>query len=520
MIMAAATRLRLLGRPRFTRQCHQQPARVQSLLDVISTGVGGLDDMEASLNRLGVAVAPSLVTQVVDSYTSSGGGGGGGGRRLLRFFSWCRRRSRERLGDEVFDHAIRAFAGMKDLTAMEITISDLEEEGRKMTLETFVLVTETLVRSGREDEAVRLFRSMESKQLLPPSCIPSIVHALCARGHARKARGIVWHHRDELQAAPAAIAADIHRSLLHGWCVHGNAREARRAMDEMRSLGIRPGLASYNSLLRCICQRNLRFNPSALVPEAADLMSEMRASGVSPTTVSFNILLSCLGRARRVKEAYRILHSMRQLGESGCAPDWMSYYILVRVLYLTGRYVRGNRLVDQMLEERLSPGARFYRGLVGVLCGVERMDHALKVFERMKRCCEQDQGPTYDLLIEKLCRNGRFDAGRRLWEEAAERGIILQCSKDLLDPSKTEVFKPRESAVKLSPRDYKRAVQKRKKDWRLTIQCKYAMRSQNTKHELGSGKCRKCRPIKRLRCDVLQRRRPNQLHCSPLEIYV
>ncbi|EHA8591994.1 putative Pentatricopeptide repeat-containing protein, mitochondrial [Cocos nucifera] len=148
---------------------------------------------------------------------------------------------------------------------------------------------------------------------------------------------------------------------------------------------------------------------------------------------------------------------MRQLGESGCAPDWISYYIVVRLLYLTGRFVRGNRLVDQMLDERLSPGARFYRGLVGVLCGLERVDHALKMFERMKRCCVQDQGPTYDLLIEKLCRSGRFDAGKRLWEEAAERGIILQCSKDLLDPSKTHVFRPTVPAVKLCPR------QKRKK---------------------------------------------------------
>ncbi|EHA8586460.1 putative pentatricopeptide repeat-containing protein, mitochondrial [Cocos nucifera] len=266
MIIAASTKLRLLGTPRFTRQCHQQPARVQSLLDVISTAVGGLDDMGASLDRLGVSVTPSLVTHVLDSYKSSGAGGGS--RRLLRFFSWCRSRCREGLGDEVFDHAIRAFAEMKDLTAMGIAISNLQKEGRKMTSETFVLVTETLVRSGREDEAVRLFRSMAAKQLLPPSSIPSIVHALCARGHARKARGIVWHHRDKLQAAPAATTAVIHRSLLHGWCVHGNAREARRAMDEMKSLGAAPGLASYNALLHCICQRNLRFNPSALVPEA------------------------------------------------------------------------------------------------------------------------------------------------------------------------------------------------------------------------------------------------------------
>ena len=59
-------------------------------------------------------------------------GSGGGSRRLLHFFSWCRSRSRKRLVDDVFNHTIRAFVEMKDLTAMGIDISDLQGEGRRM----------------------------------------------------------------------------------------------------------------------------------------------------------------------------------------------------------------------------------------------------------------------------------------------------------------------------------------------------------------------------------------------------
>ncbi|KAG0467184.1 hypothetical protein HPP92_018764 [Vanilla planifolia] len=135
-------------------------------------------------------------------------------------------------------------------------------------------------------------------------------------------------------------------------------------------------------------------------------------------------------RARRVKESCRILSSMMN-GEVDSFPDQDSYCLVVRVLYLTGRIVKGNRIVDRMIKNG-----------VGVKAS-ENVDSALEMFERMKKCCTENLGPTYDLLIEKLCRNGKFDAGRSLYGEAVENGIILQISRDLLDPLKMPVFKPK-----------------------------------------------------------------------------
>ncbi|KAM0946981.1 putative tetratricopeptide-like helical domain superfamily [Dioscorea sansibarensis] len=445
-------------------------ASLQTLTTIVIHGVGSLHDMETTLQRLDLAVTPSLFLQFLHSLRNPTVSVG---RRLLRLFSWCRRQENNRglapaFGDDAFNMVIRALAQMKDVTAVMAAVADLQKEGRRMDPQTFELVVMTLVSSGKPEEAVRLFRRVEEKRELLVrrcaddgewSCASAVIHALCTKGHARKAVGVLWHHKDKLvHAAPT-----ISRSILHGWCVHGNVGEARRILDQMKSGGNPPGLASYNDFLYCVCRRNLRFNPSALVPEATNLMAEMRASGVAPTTVSYNILISCLSKTRRVKEACGILQSMIQgKGSCSCSPDWVSYYLVIKLLFLTGRFGRGNRLVEHMFEIGMVPGVKFYHGLVGILCGMDKMKCALEMFDRMKQSGLVSNGAMYDLLIEKLCRNGEFDMGRHLWDEAVERGIVLQSSSDLLDPLKTEVFKPVRPLKKLDASEYKMLMLKAK----------------------------------------------------------
>lgn len=420
---------------------------IQKLCDIV-TGVGSLHDLEASLDQSSVSITSAIVTQIIDSCKNEAPN-----RRLLRFFSWSQKNFK--LGDTVFNHMITASAENNDLTAMDILISDLRKESRKMDIPTFCSIVETFVKQDKEDDTLGLFKNIEKFKCPRNSITLSIiVHALCSKGHARKAEGVVWHHKDKISVEPC-----IYWSLLHGWCFYGNVKEVRKIVEEMKSLGLYLSLSSYNTFLRCICKRNLKFNPSALVPEATNVMTEMRTSGVPPNAVSFNILLSCLGKARRVKEACCVFYSMR---EAGCAPDWISYYLVVKVLYLTGWLGRGNKIIDQMVEEGLFPEAKFYYGLIGILCGIEKVDHALQLFERMKKNCVGDHGPAYDLLIAKLCRGGAFEKGKQLWDEAVQRGACLQCSMDLLDPSKTEVFRPTRKMEKVSIDDWKKVAPKKR----------------------------------------------------------
>nr|KYP55483.1 hypothetical protein KK1_001695 [Cajanus cajan] len=325
----------------------------------------------------------------------------------------------------------------KDYTAMDILMGDLKKEGRVMDAETFGLVADSLVKLGKEDEALGIFKNLDKyKCHVDEFTVTAIVNALCSKGHAKRAEGVVWHHKDKI----TRVTPCIYRSLLYGWSVQRNVKEARRIIKEMKSDGVIPDLLCYNTFLRCLCERNLRHNPSGLVPEALNVMMEMRSYKVFPTSISYNILLSCLGKNRRVKESCQILETMKN---SGCDADWVSYYLVAKVLFLSGRFGKGKDMVDQMIGKGLVPNHKFYYSLIGILCGVERVNHALELFEKMKRSEMGGYGPVYDVLIPKLCSGGNFEKGRELWDEATGTGITLQCSHDVLDPSITEVYKPK-----------------------------------------------------------------------------
>ncbi|GMN54214.1 hypothetical protein TIFTF001_023333 [Ficus carica] len=428
-------------------------SRLQELCAIVSRMVGGLDDLESSLSNFRGSLTSSLVTQVIDSCKAEAPT-----RRLLRFFLWSHKNLKCDMEDKDYNHAIRVFAGKKDHTALEILVSDLKKEGRALETQTYAIVAETLVKLGREDEALGIFKNLDKyKCPQDSSTVTAIINALCAQGHAKRAEGVVWHHKDKISGTESCT----YGSLLYGWSKQENVKEARRIIKEMKSAEITPDLFCYNTFLRCLCERNLKRNPSGLVPEALNVMMEMRSYMIAPTSISYNILLSCLGRARRVKESCQILERMKQ---TGCSPDWMSYYLVIRVLYLTMRFGKGNKLVDEMIGAGLVPNRKFYYDLIGVLCGVERPNYALELFERMKRSSLGGYGPVYDVLIPKLCRGGDFEKGRELWDEAVKMGVDLCCSSDVLDPSITEVFKPtRKEEEKISLVESTSAKDKNKK---------------------------------------------------------
>ncbi|KAJ9140490.1 hypothetical protein P3X46_031131 [Hevea brasiliensis] len=410
---------------------NQVPLELQEMCKVISTSIGSLDDLESSLDGFRVSLTSPLVTQIMDSCKHEAPT-----RRLLRFFLWSNKRLVSEMKNEDFNHAIRVLAEKKDHTAMQILISDLRKEGRVMEAQTFGLIAETLVKLGREDEALGIYKNLDKFKCPRDSkTVTAIVSALCAKGHAKKAYGVFWHHKDLL----SEVKPCIYRSLLYGWSMLENVKEARKIIKEMKGDGIMPDLFCFNTFLKCLCERNLKRNPSGLVPEALNVMMEMRSYRIEPNSISYNILLSCLGRARRVQESCRMLELMKK---SNCAPDWVSYYLVVKILYLTGRFGKGIKIVDEMIVAGLVPDHKFYYDLIGVLCGVERVNFALELFERMKRSTIGGYGPVYDVLIPKLCTEGNFEKGKELWDEAMAMDVTLCCSIDVLDPSITKIFKP------------------------------------------------------------------------------
>ncbi|CAO2818408.1 unnamed protein product [Amaranthus hypochondriacus] len=403
----------------------------QELCSLVCTTIGGLDDLESSLRKCEVQLTPSLVLQVINHCKNEAPT-----RRLLRFFTWSCKSLGSALEDKDYNHVVRVLAEKKDHRAVDILLKNLRNDQRALEAHTFSTVAEIFVKLGREDDALGIFKNLNLfKCSQDKTTVTAIVNALCAKGHAKRAEGVVYHHKDKI----SGVEFGVYRSILYGWSIQGNVKETRRILQEMKSKKFSLDLYCFNTYLRCLCEHNLKHNPSGLVPEATNVLMEMRTYKIVPNSISFNILLSCLGRVRRVKESLKTFELMRKWG---CVPDWISYYLVIRVLYLTGRFGKGNRMVGMMVEGVVPP-VKFYYDLIGVLCGVDRVNYALELLDCMKINSVGDYGPVYDVLIPKLCRGGDFEKGKELWEEAEKLGVTLHCSRDVLDPSRIEVFPPK-----------------------------------------------------------------------------
>lgn len=283
-----------------------------------------------------------------------------------------------------------------------------------------------------------------------------IVAKLCDHGYANYAEKMVKSLANEF--FPNEYVCDV---LIKGWCVDGKLEEARRLAREMYRGGFEIGAVAYNAILDCVCKLCRIKDPSRVLSEADDVLVDMDAAGVPRNTETFNVLMSNLCKIRRTEDAVRLFYRM---GEWGCYPDATSFVVLIRSLYQAARVGEGDEMIDRMRSAGYGDALdkKAYFGFLKILCGIERIDHALNVFAKMKADGCKPGVQTYDLLMEKLYAHGRVEKAKALFNEAVGNGV----------PIEPKVYK-------LDPRFVKKPIAVKKGKKRLTLPEKMALKRKN-----------------------------------------
>ena len=95
---------------------------------------------------------------------------------------------------------------------------------------------------------------------------------------------------------------------------------------------------------------------------------------------------------------------------------------------------------DEMIDRMRSAGfgefldKKAYYQFLKILCGIERVDHALSVFAMMKDGGCEPGLITYDLLMGKLGAHNRIDKANALFNEAKSRGLPVMLKEYAVDP--------------------------------------------------------------------------------------
>ncbi|KAJ8553733.1 hypothetical protein K7X08_024411 [Anisodus acutangulus] len=169
-----------------------------------------------------------------------------------------------------------------------------------------------------------------------------VVAKLCEHGFASYAEKMVKSLASEF--FPDEYICDM---LIRGWCIDGKLDGAQRKKDPFR-----------------------------LQNEAENVLLEMEEKGVPRDVETFNVLITNLCKIRKTEDALNLFYKM---GEWGCNPDETAFLTLIRSLYQAARV---DRMKSAGFGDALDKKA--YYDFLKILCGIERIDHAMSVFAKMK----------------------------------------------------------------------------------------------------------------------------------------
>ncbi|CAI9754392.1 unnamed protein product [Fraxinus pennsylvanica] len=378
-----------------------------------------------------ITVTPSLILNTLNISPDAG-------RGIIDLLKWAKSRIGFKPTDEVYSYFVDFFGRRKDFKAThEVLVNGHGIAGSKC-LEALV---DRLVRAGRPAQTVALFESMEKDHgfLRSMDSLKLIVSSLCEHGYASYAEKMVKSLSSEF--FPDEYICDV---LIKGWCVDGKLDEAKRLASEMYRGGFEIGTLAYNAILDCVCQLCRKKDPFRLQSEVENVLIEMERHGVPRNVETFNVLITNLCKIRKTEDAMKLFYRM---GEWGCYPNETTFLVLTKSLYQAARVGEGDEMIDRTKSAGYGDALdkKAYYEFLKILCGIERIDHAMSVFAKMKEDGCKPGVKTYDLLMGKLCAYGRVDKANALYKEAESSGVAVEPKEYKVDP---RFVKKKPTAVK------------------------------------------------------------------------
>jgi len=235
-------------------------------------------------------------------------------------------------------------------------------------------------------------------------------------------------------------------SLVKGYSLAGDVRRGFKVVEEMKSSGkLLPDEIMYNVLLDG-CARE------TLVEEALKLLQSMKDAGIAPSNHTLSILVKLLGRAKRVKEAFKTVEDLTV--QYGLRPNIQVYTCLIQACLNNRKLDQAMAAHDKMIADSYcKPDERAYTVLVrGCLQanGLDQAFYALRCAYFLREDLRQRRHPApgveSDVLVEVIARLRAADskqqaAATQLVAELKEqRGIDVDA---LPKPAKSSGRGPR-----------------------------------------------------------------------------
>ncbi|PKA53687.1 Pentatricopeptide repeat-containing protein [Apostasia shenzhenica] len=385
------------------------------------------------------------------------------GRAAVDFFRWLVRHRGFTANDTSLSYLINYLGRRKDFSAVHDVLIEFRRAAGSQSLSAAI---DRFVRAGRASQAVHFFDSVERDYGLKRdlSALSFLVSSLCDNGFTGHAERAVKRLAD-------VIFPDEHicYTLIQGYCNELKLDDARRLMGEIIRGGFDLSTPAYNSILDCVCRLCRKKDPLRLQSEAKKVLLEMESTGIPRNVQTFHVLIYNLCKIRKTEDAMKLF---REMSQWGCSSGAETYLVLIRSLYQAARVSEGDEMIGFMKSAgfRQSLDRKAYYGFIKILCGIERVDHAMKVFRMMKASGLAPGIKTYDLLIGKLATRNQGDRANSLFKEATAHGVPVVPKAYKVDTKYVKVKKKKNKEKKRETLPEKMArKRKRLKKLRLSF---------------------------------------------------
>ncbi|KAI4349775.1 hypothetical protein L6164_010331 [Bauhinia variegata] len=375
---------------------------VQTVFQIINSSSSS-NDLKLSLKSSGVFLSDELIDKVLKRVRFSHGNP----LQALEFFYYTGKR-------KGFFHSAFSLDTMLYILGRSRMFEDIwnvliEVRGKDqsvITPRTVMVVLARIAKVCSVRQTVESFRKF--KKFVPhfdTTCFNALLRTLCQEKSMTDARNV--YHTLKHDFRPNLQTFNI---LLSGW---KSPEEAEGFFNEMREMGVKPDVVSYNSLIDVYCKgRDME--------KAYKVLDEMQREEQSPDVITYTSIIGGLGLIGQPDKARDVLKEMK---EYGCYPDVAAYNAAIRNFCIAKRLGDAYSLTDEMVSKGLSPNATTYNLFFRVYYWSNDLQSSWNLYNRMMDtgCLPNTQSCMF--LMRLFRRQEKVEMALRLWSDMVEKGF-------------------------------------------------------------------------------------------------
>ncbi|XP_058103047.1 pentatricopeptide repeat-containing protein At2g13420, mitochondrial-like [Magnolia sinica] len=297
---------------------------------------------------------------------------------------------------------------------------------RKTDLGHFNFLLDTLCKYGYVKIATEIFNKRRSEFIPDVKTYTVLIYGWCKINRFPMAEKFFREMIDR-GLEPNIVTYNV---LLNGLCrkssLHPETRfertiqAAENLFEEMQRRGVEPDVTSYSIVLHVYS----RAHKPDLSLWKLGLMKE---SGISPTVATYTSVIKCLCSCGRLEDAEKLLDEM--VGNDVCpsAATYNCFFKEYRGRKDADSALKLYRKVRKLLMSEPSIlSINSYNILVGMFSKLDRMEIVRELWNDMK---ESGVGPdldSYTLLIHRLCEKQKWREACQFFVEMIEKGFLPQ----------------------------------------------------------------------------------------------